>query len=64
MLNRDLPTEASCDHCGAVAKTRGQIWGRNHFCPSDDLIPLLWIQCPNCGHVTQPVDAESMPTVT
>jgi len=63
MPNLDLPTDTRCTHCGAVAQTRGQIWGQNYFCPSDAPIKLLWIHCPNCGHVTQPMDAEAMPAV-
>ncbi len=64
MPNLDPPSEASCKHCGAAAQARGHIWGRNLFGPSQELIPLLWIHCPNCGHVTQPVDAESLPAGT
>ena len=57
MADREPPGEAVCTYCGANSTTRGQLMGRDFFRRSAELILLMWIQCPNCGDVTQPVVA-------
>ena len=48
--------EVACNHCGAAAKPRGFLEGKDPFIRSAKLVMLLWISCPNCGQVTQPAE--------